>query len=316
MLKINFSDMWVPFNIQDNDITNILQNNSILFEISDNPDFLFYSVYGNKHLKFNCIKIFITGEAISPDFNYSDYAIGFDYITFKERYIRWPLYKNKKYLENLKNRQLFKSIPEEKTEFCSFVYSNNHPYSPRNHFFNLLNNYKSVKSGGKSHNNVNGPVKSKLDFEKMHKFSICFENAEYDGYTSEKLLDGFAANTIPIYYGNPSISEEFNTKSFINLHEFDSFEDAIIRIIEVDQNDEIYLEILNAHRVKYYDTSILENFILNIIKNPTNKVGKSFWTTKHILRLKLVSIIESNKLLVKIMNHLILSKSNNYKNKK
>ena len=51
-------------------------------------------------------------------------------------------------------------------------------------------------------------------------------------------------NSIPIYWGNPEIGKEFNTKSFINYYDFNSMGDVINHIIELDKNDNQYLDLL------------------------------------------------------------------------
>jgi len=72
-----------------------------------------------------------------------------------------------------------------------------------------------------------------------YMFSVTMENASYEGYWSEKILDCFACGTIPIYHGDPSIGDYFNIDGIITFNkEFDpsilteelylSKEDAII----------------------------------------------------------------------------------------
>jgi hypothetical protein len=62
-------------------------------ELSSNPDYCFFSIYGFEHLKYiNCVKISFIGENIVPDFNFCDYALGFQYLEFDDRYKRFPLY--------------------------------------------------------------------------------------------------------------------------------------------------------------------------------------------------------------------------------
>jgi len=102
--------------------------------------------------------------------------------------------------------------------------------------------YKNVDSGGKIKNNLGYIVKDKLFFLQQYKFTIAFENSSYPGYTTEKLLQAFVTNTIPIYWGNPLIHKEFNTNSFINCHDYNNFEEVIERVIEVDNNDSRYRE--------------------------------------------------------------------------
>ncbi len=57
-------------------------------------------------------------------------------------------------------------------------------------------------------------------------------------------MDAFYLDTIPVYYGSDSVKAIFNTKAFINCSDYDNFDDVIQAIIELDQDDEKYLEML------------------------------------------------------------------------
>ena len=134
-IKINFSDFWMGFSPTDNYFYNLLKDEFDI-EISNNPDYLFFSVFGNQHLKYtNCKKIQYIGENISPNFNYADYAFSFD-STSDPRNYRLPhylLYGDGYY--NLVNKKVDKSLLNRK--FCSFLVSN--PIcDPRNNFFQKL----------------------------------------------------------------------------------------------------------------------------------------------------------------------------------
>lgn len=225
-------------------------------ELSENPEYIFFNESSSEYLKFDCIRIFYTGENITPNFNLCDYAIGFDYLTFEDRYFRLPLFLVATFYNNQELLRAgdmdFNTIATfteddlaKKSEFCSFVYSNYLASESRVEFLTKLNNYKIVNSGGRFLNNVGGAVKSKLDFEAKHKFSIAFENSSRSGYSTEKICTSFAAKTIPIYFGDPRITDEFNRERFINCHEYDSFEAVIERVKEIDSNDKLYIEILN-----------------------------------------------------------------------
>ena len=87
--------------------------------------------------------------------------------------------------------------------------------------------------GGKYHNTVGHiyPPSEKVDFQKNYKFSIAFENTYCSGYTMEKLVDSFASQHIPLYYGNPRVAEEFNPKAFINAHDFNSLDFLYIYLL-------------------------------------------------------------------------------------
>lgn len=89
-----------------------------------------------------------------------------------------------------------------------------------------------------------GAVRDKVEFEKQYKFSIVFDNAKNGIVQDDKIGMGFAAKTIPIYWGNPNITKIYNEKAFINCHAFNSFEQVIERIKEIDQNDELYMKML------------------------------------------------------------------------
>lgn len=259
-------------------------------ELSEDPDYLFYEEPNSEHLKYDCIKIFYTGENITPNFNLCDYAIGFDYMDFGDRYFRLPVYLlavfyNKGELEmagdiNFKNKKIFgRQDLSDKTDFCSFVYSNYLSDSNREVFFKKLNNYKQVNSGGRYLNNIGGNVENKLEFELKHKFSIAFENSSRLGYTTEKIVCSFVANTIPIYWGNPEIGREFNEKRFINCHNYDNFDQVVERVKEIDNNDDLYLNIVNEPVLaENYDFNTVRNgfevFLKNIIDQPLENVKR------------------------------------------
>jgi hypothetical protein len=53
-------------------------------------------------------------------------------------------------------------------------------------------------------------------------FSFAIENCIVPGYFSEKILDCFLTGTVPIYYGDPSIGDIFDTRGIIFLrNDFD-----------------------------------------------------------------------------------------------
>ena len=88
-------------------------------------------------------------------------------------------------------------------------------------------------------------ISNKIEFLKSYKFTICFENSEYPGYTTEKLIHPKLVDSIPIYWGNPDVAKDFNTKAFINAYDFKDLDDLVCFIIEVDRNDNLYFDMLN-----------------------------------------------------------------------
>ena len=105
----------------------------------------------------------------------------------------------------------------------------------RNRFFEKLSKYKPVNAGGKLFNNVGGPVKDKHAFLSRHRFTIAFENDSQPGYTTEKLIEAMLAETIPIYWGDPLVGRDFDTRSFLSAHDSPSLDDLVDRVVAVDQ---------------------------------------------------------------------------------
>jgi hypothetical protein len=54
------------------------------------------------------------------------------------------------------------------------------------------------------------------------------------------------ARSVPIYKGDPRIARTFNPRSFINLNDFKSDEEAVEFIAAVDQDDALYQTYLDA----------------------------------------------------------------------
>ena len=276
-ITINFVDFAKDFDNKNNDFVRILSN---WFEvvISEHPDYLFYSNFGYKHTKYNCIKIYFTGENTVPDFNLCDYAIGFSEMTFNDRYLRYPLYKLFQYRKDLElalsKDNIYKTT--KKDLFCSFVVSNDNGMKEREAFFKQLCKYKTVSSGGRYLNNIGGPVKDKLEFQSKHKFSIAFENTSSAGYTTEKIVQAFASGSIPIYFGNPNISKEFNENSFINCHHYNNFEEVINRIKEIDNDDVLYNKIISEKitNCDLLSEKELEEFLLHIFSQDLDKAKR------------------------------------------
>lgn len=183
----------------------ILEQYFTLIFDSVNPEYVFYSAYGEEHLAYDCIRIFITGENITPNFTICDYAIGFDHLHFLDRYLRYPLYlfyEADVQTAAKKHESITQSTLKSKSRFCNFVVSNGNADPYREQVFYALNAYKRVDSGGRYLNNIGGSVADKFAFQSECRFSLCFENSSTPGYLTEKLIQAAAAQTIPIYWGD------------------------------------------------------------------------------------------------------------------
>lgn len=272
-IKIDFVDFWSDLNKTDNYFYNVLKKYYDV-EISDQPDYVFCSCFGNRHFKYHdCVKILYLGENIVPDFNLYDYAFGFHYIDFEDRYLRLPLYVlyEKSIEPALKKHEFSKEYYLNKKGFCNFVVSNPNAAGERDRMLEELDRYKTVDCGGRYRNNVGGPVKDKLEFARKYRFTIAFENSTMSGYTTEKIFEAFAADTIPIYWGSPRIAEEFNPDAFVNCHEFNDFEKVVERVKEINENEDLYLKMIMSPIVRedsqaagYLKEDYADNFLRSI----------------------------------------------------
>ena len=280
-IKLRFVDKGTDF-VPENDYYYKVLARHYDIEISNNPEYIICSVNGFSHMKYtNCIKIVDIGENICPDFNEFDYAVGFDHLSFGDRYLRVPLYVFFKEYKKLAQREQVMLSDDKKLldrKFCCFVVSNGNISNPlRRIFFEKLSKYKRVDSGGRWMNNIGGPVKNKDEFIREYKFNIAFENSSSPGYTTEKVMQPLAENVVPIYWGNPLIDLDFQTESMVLIKNEDDIERAIEEIIYLDTHDDAYLKKLRTPCLvkdfNYYDRQ-LEDFLRHIVDQPLVKAKR------------------------------------------
>jgi len=172
--------------------------------------------------------------------------------------------------------------------------------------------YKHVDCPGRVLNNMPEAIEprggnwiaGKLDFLKKYKFTIAFENARANGYTTEKLIHAFQGHTIPIYWGNPRVAEEFNPRAFVNANDYGNDLDAVVRrVAEIDSNDALYLDMLAQDPLRpdfaYRTDEKLEQFLFDIFergnrplpKCPTGLGGdRDISVSRHVLYAALTKI--------------------------
>lgn len=155
-----------PANYEKSPIYEFLMENYDV-EFSDDPDYLICDIASHDDLDYDCVKIIATIENSIPDFSRYDYVMGFDYLTFGDRYQRIPLFASYKSYEALKEQKTACSESEKeallKRKFCSFVVSNSGADPLRERFFHELSKYKRVDSGGRFLNNIGGGNKRQTE---------------------------------------------------------------------------------------------------------------------------------------------------------
>lgn len=255
-VRLWFTDFYKGFDPNKNYLTELLEPEFQLEITSHKPDFLIYSCHGREFLNFNCTRIFYTGENLVPDFNLCDYAVGFHHLQFNDRYLRYPNYAfiRDQFSLLTESRRLDEKELNKKKHFCNFIYSNATAQPAREEFFHALSRYKKISSPGRHLNNMKLNIGkrfaedwmyTKLAFQSSCKFSIAFENTSTPGYVTEKIMHAFITNTIPIYWGDPEVTRDFNPAAFINCHDFKNFGEVVSFIEKVDNDDVLYLKILN-----------------------------------------------------------------------
>lgn len=296
-IKVNFTGLSIrnEFNPNDNSILDILKKHYDV-QVCDDPDYVFcgvlYTGYFNQGaydqyiLKYPKIRIMLDGENLVPDYNLVDYAICQYPIEYYDRNCYFPCG-----IEAFTNRRTFfrelqdkdRNYPDEilksKEYFASFIASHDSEHNIRGDFFKALNARKRVESVGSYLNNMpNGEMVdwldgSKEEFLKKCKFSLCLESTDQEGVMADKIVEAFYADTVPIYYGSSNVKDIFNPKAFIDISDYPDFDTAIDRILEIESNDELYLEMIRQpifSNQKYpeekYDE--LERFLCNIFDQP------------------------------------------------
>jgi FkbM family methyltransferase len=232
--------------------TNKLSNFIITTDL-DKADVLFESVFGNSLVGYKKwkYKIHYSGEP------YTNKNSNYDLILYPKDddglFVNLPLFScyinNNNFLDNLINKPKICKVPEK---FCCFVVSNG-SYKLRNNVFDRLSSYKKVDSLGKFNNNAGGVIKYDYwspEFRKIigeYKFILCFENTKINNYSTEKIVNPYLSGIIPIYWSSHSIKKLFNTESMIFLEDESekSIQKIIDKVIELDKNDDKYLEYVN-----------------------------------------------------------------------
>ena len=249
---------------------------------SGKPDYVILqgAAYLQHYRSDGSIKILLNGENFVADFNAFDYAVGFDHLTFGDRYLRSPLFAHYRSFGNLVGRtQRMSDEQLLNRKFCSFVVSNADFGDPmRKRFFERLSKYKPVASGGRWMNNVGGPVRNKVDFCSGYKFNIAFENSASPGYTTEKIMEAYAAESVPIYYGNPTVETDFRPASMVRVTGEDDIERAVEEVIRLDKDDAAYLAKCRERCFAVPDPHIyeqeLESFLCHIFDQPLEKARR------------------------------------------
>ena len=294
-IRLSVVDFGLGYGLADRVLDWVVDRYDVAFVPRD-AEYVLHSCNGCDVLRHPGVRIFVTGENVLPDFNISDYAFGFARLSFGDRYHRLPLYRLYKpvYASLLRPRPPVDDLLRSKTGFCAFVASSPADAPSRRKIVELLAAYKRVDLGGRWMNNVGGPVPNKYAFQSRYKFAIACENCSTPGYATEKLADAFASGAVPIYWGDPTIAQDFNPDAFVNCHDFGSLEEAAACVREIDRDDARYCRMLaapsfrNGCEPEQLREEALRAFLANVFDQPYEQAfrrNRGRWGRKHEQRL-------------------------------
>jgi len=224
-IRIAFRRMWTPWNMQHfKDRFRMIEHKYTFVEDNKNPEYVLYSVFGDEPLPKNAVKIFYTGENVCPNMDEADWAISFNRNIQSDRHMRVPNYVLTynhigMWIGDLTD---VRHPGKKRQKFCAFLHNRDIPH--RNEFVKKLSQYRQVDCAGRTcmANTVNpyqGKLKmreAKIEFTRDYMFCMAFENEIGNGYVTEKITDAFMAGCIPVYWGDPLVTKDFNPRAFIN----------------------------------------------------------------------------------------------------
>ena len=164
----------------------------------------------------------------------------------------------------------------------------------REELFRRLSEYKQVVSPGSFLNNTGEDAKrcswsEKYRYLRESKFTIAGDSISYSGFVTEKIVQPFIQHSIPVYFGNPEIDKDFNTKAFVWCHDEKDLDRCVEEVEYLDNHDEAYVEMLMQfplHNEQYLSMmySELEKFLVNIFsqdKESAYRRVKHFCANNH-----------------------------------
>jgi hypothetical protein len=141
----------------------------------------------------------------------------------------------------------------------------------RNYFLQQLEKKVKIDYAGSYKNNV-PKIEDQYHTQEFinkiadYKFIVTMENSRGETYITEKILHGFNAGIIPIYWGSPFVTDYFNENRFINVSDMNGIDKKIEEICELLKNEEKYMEMVKQPVSK----NSLEWYIEHIVSDIKN----------------------------------------------
>lgn len=253
-LSVSFHNFWPGFDPKKFFLTReLMRRFEVRFDLVGR-DLQFFSVFGKELVptkgRERALRVWFSGEAFEPSRMIYDLHFGsLPESLWGKRWVRCPVWSMSIDWSNAASpyspaRLLAERRFEPREKFCNFIYSNRTSF--RTEFFDVLSKRRHVDSCGRILNNVGGACVDKLKTVSEYQFTIAFENALSSGYVTEKLLDPFAARSIPVYWGADEARSDFNPEAFIFARDFQSFDDLADHVIKMSESCEAMERLITA----------------------------------------------------------------------
>lgn len=225
-------------------------------------EFLIHTEIPKKHLPYPKEKLILfIQEPLTPNNHNPEYHKQFNKI------ITWytDLIDNKRYFQYTiyRDADLSKvTLPTlaEKQKLCTFVNANKmyaHPhqlYTARIKTLEVFDQYPQdfdmygpgwdKKKFKTFKGNAGHTYPEKIEYLKRYKFCICYENVtNMPGYVSEKIVHCLQAGCVPVYWGQPQVTDLIPENCFIARERFKSDKDLYLYLKNMP--DKVYQQYLD-----------------------------------------------------------------------
>ncbi len=95
-----------------------------------------------------------------------------------------------------------------------------------------------------------GYVEDKIEALSHYLFCVCYENAIWPGWVTEKIADCFYAGSIPLYLGAPDIDKYVPRQCYVDARDFDDYASMYRYMVAAAQNPaetKPYLSAIDAY---------------------------------------------------------------------
>lgn len=261
-LNLSFCDFWPNFDPRSNFFVWALEPHydiKIVHPYCGAADLLVFSVFGSGHVHARSRKrICFIGENVRPNLEAADLTMSFDFLD-DPRHVRFPLW--------IFYTDVFGKDPDPEHVPLSVLTSESRKFSDgqSDAVMMLASNPcgfrlslwpklreslgdRAVSLGRVCHTPgaPEVPVGDKFAYVNRYKLNLAIENSRHPGYTTEKILQAYAGNAIPVYHGDPRVEVDFNPRSFLNINDMTE-EQAAAAISEL-LNDPEAMEAMLSER--------------------------------------------------------------------